>query len=187
MTRGCDAWVKAMATKATSKKRATAQKKQPKKIGRPSKYTPELVAEICERLSKGEPLAVICRSEGMPTDRTVRDWVVKNQDVSSAIAHARESGEDWLAAECLNIADTPLIGVTEKLEKNEETGGFEVTERRHEDMLGHRKLQIDTRLKLLAKWNPKKWGDKLQHADADGGKIETPTFILAPVRSVEGG
>ena len=31
---------------------------------------------------------------------------------------------------------------------------------KREDMLGHRKLQIETRLKLLAKWNPKKWGDK---------------------------
>ena len=28
-------------------------------------------------------------------------------------------------------------------------------------MLGHRKLRIDTRLKLLAKWNPKKWGDRM--------------------------
>jgi len=27
-------------------------------------------------------------------------------------------------------------------------------------MIEHRKLRIDTRLKLLAKWNPKKYGDK---------------------------
>jgi len=30
-----------------------------------------------------------------------------------------------------------------------------------EDMLGHRKLQIETRLKLLAKFHPTKYGDKL--------------------------
>jgi hypothetical protein len=29
-----------------------------------------------------------------------------------------------------------------------------------QDMLGHRKLLIETRLKLLAKWNPKKYGDR---------------------------
>lgn len=29
------------------------------------------------------------------------------------------------------------------------------------DMIEHRKLRIETRLKLLAKWNPKKYGDKL--------------------------
>mgnify|MGYP003348157682 FL=1 len=27
-------------------------------------------------------------------------------------------------------------------------------------MLGHRKLQIETRFKLLSKWNPKKYGDR---------------------------
>jgi hypothetical protein len=30
-----------------------------------------------------------------------------------------------------------------------------------EDMLGHRKLRIETRLKLLAKFHPTKYGDKL--------------------------
>jgi hypothetical protein len=37
-----------------------------------------------------------------------------------------------------------------------------------EDMLGHRKLQIETRLKLLAKWSPKRYGDKLGIGGADG-------------------
>jgi hypothetical protein len=29
-----------------------------------------------------------------------------------------------------------------------------------EDLTQHRRLQIETRLKLLAKWNPRKYGDK---------------------------
>ena len=38
----------------------------PRKTGRPSKYTPELAAEIARRLSDGEPLRQICRDEHMP-------------------------------------------------------------------------------------------------------------------------
>jgi hypothetical protein len=37
-----------------------------------------------------------------------------------------------------------------------------MVERKTADMIEHRKLRIETRLKLLAKWNPKKWGDKTQ-------------------------
>lgn len=128
-------------------------------MGRPSLYSPELLEEIAARLSSGEPLAKICRDPGMPAARTVRDWIAQKENVSAAIAHAREEGEDWLAAECLIIADTPMPGVIEKEELV--AGVLAVTERRIEDMLQHRKLQIDTRLKLLAKWNPKKWGDNV--------------------------
>lgn len=131
-------------------------------MGRPSTYTDEVLAEIVERLSRGEPLAAICRDEGMPHDNTVRNWMDRDEAVSVAIARAREAGEDWLAAECLQIADSPLLGVVEKLEPDKVTGKLVVTERRNEDMLGHRKLQIDTRLKLLSKWNPKKYGDRVE-------------------------
>lgn len=41
------------------------------KGGRVSTYKPETVTAICERLSKGEPLAQICRDEGMPHPVTI--------------------------------------------------------------------------------------------------------------------
>ncbi|MDY4359323.1 hypothetical protein [Xanthomonas sp. LF04-12] len=145
--------------------------------GRPSLYTEELVEAIAARLSLGEPLAVICRDEGMPAYRTVKDWMDNRREVSAAIARAREEGFDTIAADCLRIADTPVIGKTEKREllgvltRKDENGvdrdlvlpGAElvVTEERTEDMLGHRKLQIETRLKLLAKWDPKRYGERL--------------------------
>ncbi|HWU70024.1 MAG TPA: hypothetical protein VN017_01545 [Pseudoxanthomonas sp.] len=139
-------------------------------MARPSIYTPEIVEEICTRLSKGEPLSEICRAEGMPDRSTVYDWIAANEDVSRRIARAREDGEEALAAECLQIADTPEIGWTEKYEKvqidnpDDPEGPpveeFQLTERKAGDMLDHRKLRIETRLKLLARWNPKKWGDR---------------------------
>lgn len=144
-----------------------------KKVGRPSKYTPELIKEICERLSKGEPLAAICRGEHMPHDSTVRDWMDAMPEVFHAIARARESGEDWIAAHCLNIADDN----TQDEEQVEITDGVMVTRVNH-DVIQRAKLRIDTRLKLLAKWNPKKYGDKLD-VTSDGKALPTVN-IVAP-------
>lgn len=131
-------------------------KEAPKPRGRPSSYTPAIGEQIAERLSLGEPLAQICRDEGMPHDNTVRSWMAANQAFSGVIARARELGYDVLAAECLKIADTPLEGEETTTKPN---GDVEV---KRGDMLGHRKLQIETRLKLLAKWDPKRYGEKLE-------------------------
>ena len=153
-------------------------------MGRPTKLNQQVLQTIVERLSNGEPLASICRDEGMPATRTVRDWINNDPDVSAAIARAREDGEDYLAAECLRIADTPVEGVIEKMESQLQPDGtsiMAVVERRREDMLGHRKLQIETRLKLLAKWNPRKWGDRIQHASDPVDPMPAPQFIVQPV------
>jgi len=132
---------------------AAKQQKTPKKIGRPSKYTPELAKEICERLSDGEPLRQICRDEHMPAWQKIYEWMVRDENLSGAIARARDQGYDAIAEDLLQIADTPIMGETETSSAN----GLTIT---RQDMLGHRKLRIETRLKLLAKWNPKKYGDR---------------------------
>lgn len=129
-------------------------------MGRPSLYSQDIIDQIEQRLSKGEPLAAICREEGMPAYTTVWNWMQDRPSVAEAIGRAREAGEDWLAAECLQIADTQSPGVIEKHERDKD-GNLVLTERKTEDMLQHRRLQIETRLKLLAKWNPKKYGDQV--------------------------
>lgn len=136
------------------------------KGGRPSKYSANLIAEICERLSVGEPLAAICRDEKMPAARTVREWKEKREDVSAAIAQARDDGWDYLAADCLNIADDNGKDTRITMDGNEITD---------HDVIQRSKLRVDTRLKLLAKWNPKKYGDKLD-LTTDGDKLQ-PTVV----------
>jgi predicted secreted protein len=162
----------------SSKTIAQSQNKTPKKTGKPSSYSKEIAQEICERLSDGEPLRQICRSDGMPAWRTVYDWIYKDDalgadgtGLSTAIAHARDVGYDAIAEDLLNIADTPLIGEEETSSNN----GLTITRK---DMLGHRKLQIETRLKLLAKWNPKKYGDRqILSGDADNPLVVDTSFF----------
>lgn len=147
-----------------------------------------LITEICTRLASGEPMAVICRDVHMPAVRTVAEWADADADISASIARARIEGYDVLAAQCLTIADTPLLGVEEKVTpavKNQQGDVMvpESVEFKRGDMLGHRKLQIETRLKLLAKWDPKRYGD-MQKVELSG-QVDT-VGILTEARKRSG-
>lgn len=131
-------------------------------MGRPSKYTQELVQAIAERLSNGEPLAQICRDEGMPDPSTVRDWMATREDVSHAIARAREEGFDQIALDALRIADEECTMVRADKHpgvKSEGVADLEVVF--DATAVARNRLRVDTRLKLLAKWDPKRYGDRI--------------------------
>lgn len=159
------------AAKRATRKPAAKRTRKPKPTGRPTKRTPALVEKILERIGDGTPLMAICREEGMPALRTVYDWIEDDSDLSARFAHARKAGYDMIAYDALRIADTPLEGVMEKYEQvaidnpddpdGEAITEFRITERRVEDMLGHRKLQVESRLKLLAKWDSGRYGERL--------------------------
>ena len=124
------------------------------KRGRPSRYSQELADAICERLAEGESLRAICRDEGMPPEPTVRGWVIDDaQGFAAQYARARDIGLDVMADELLNIADTPVEGVR----REESEGGAKEV---REDMLGHRRLQVDARKWYLSKLAPKKYGER---------------------------
>lgn len=143
---------------------------------------------VCEKLSQGIPLAVICREPGMPNNDTIYDWKKADAEVERRIAHARELGFDVIADDALRIADTQELG---EIRTHNPDGTVEV---RMEDMLGHRRLQIETRLKLLAKWCPKKYGETgggntVNVAVAVGGLSEERRSELMAKRklAIEGG
>lgn len=138
-------------------------------MGRPSLYTPELLTVICDRLSTGEPMTHICADEGMPEPRTVRQWQADDPAIDAAIGRAREAGEYAMAEDCLRIAD-------------DASGDFRMGEKStlaDTDHIQRSKLRIDTRLKLLAKFNPKRWGDKLELA----GNAEQPLQVVIQRKS----
>ena len=131
--------------------------KTPKKMGRPSKYTPQIAREIVERLSEGIPLWEICRDDHMPAWRTIYDWMERDAELSAWIARARELGQDAIAEDCLRIIDEEPTKVISE-------GGI----RYDSAFVQWQKNRVEQRLKLLAKWNPKRYGDRVQLAgDAD--------------------
>ena len=120
-----------------------------------SKYTKATADEICNRIAEGEPLRPICRQMNIAW-RTVYHWLEDHKDFAERFAKAREIGFDAIAEDIRYGRPVETRG-----EETEETDEGKIKTKRA-DMLGHRKLQIETRLKLLAKWNPKKYGDKLE-------------------------
>lgn len=129
--------------------------------------------EICARIAQGETLRAICRLDGFPSHTTVYTWLDEQPEFALRFGRARTQGEDVISQECLEIADTPVEGVETVVKPD---GSIE---EKRGDMLGHRKLQIETRLKLLAKWNPKKWGEKTQTevTGADGGPMQVAVNV----------
>lgn len=146
-------------------------------MARPTSCTPELVEEICDRLIEGETLRAICRDQHMPSYRSVYRWCLASPEISSRIARAREAGFDAIADEALEIANTPKQGVRTE----ESDDGFKTV---RDDMLGHRKLQVETRLKLLAKWAPKKYGDKIDVTTGNESLNLTPEERKAKLAAI---
>lgn len=124
--------------------------------GRPSLKTPEMVAEICRRLSEGETLSSICRDEAMPNFSTVYRWEQEDDEFRKVSARAREVGCDALAEECIAIADEKDVDPATK------------------------RVRVDTRIRLIGKWNAKRYGDKLDH-NHTGSLNVTLASVLAGI------
>jgi hypothetical protein len=144
-----------------------------KKTGRPSRYSPEIAKEMCERLANGEPLRQICRDEHMPSWQTVYDWMWKDDvlgaegaGLSVAIAKAREIGQDA-------IAEQIWLDVNQEPERILSEGGNRIDS----GYVQWQRVRADIGLKLLAKWNPKRYGDRVELS----GNKESPIQIQADV------
>jgi len=124
------------------------------KMGRPTIFSEELAAEIIERLAGGEPLKKICDDEHMPAYVTVLRWQQRHEDFGSLSARAKMDGTHALADECLAISDDPGLDPADK------------------------RVRIDTRIRLIGKWNSKFYGDKVSiGGDADAPPIRTTTQL----------
>ena len=134
-------------------------------------YTPEIAAEICERLALGQTLLSICRDPHMPGLTTVHKWLLLDHEgFATDHARARKAGVHAIVDQARDIADTPVDGV---ITTDKWTG----TEVQHRDMLEHRRLQVDTRKWYASKIAPQIYGERLhtELTGADGGPIEINT------------
>jgi hypothetical protein len=103
--------------------------------------------EICARLSKGEPLSVICSDEHIPSFQTVYNWEKAQPEFLEASTRARLIGTHYLAYDSLRVADDLSIDPA------------------------HKRVMVDTRLRLIGKWNARQYGDKIEHEHS--GTIQT--------------
>lgn len=57
--------------------------------GRPSDYTPELAADICDRLMAGESMVAICLGDEYPSQTTIYRWLEENTEFRERYERAR--------------------------------------------------------------------------------------------------
>lgn len=130
-------------------------------MGRLSSFTQEIADAICERLAEGESLNAICKSEGLPSESTVRRWALDDeQGFATNYARAREVGYLRMADEITQIADDGANDTYTDEDGNERT---------NQDVIARSRLRVDTRKWLLSKMLPKVYGDKLE-LSGDPGK-----------------
>lgn len=111
-------------------------------MARPTDFTTELADEICERLSGGESLRVICASETMPNRSTVFRWLTTYPQFCDQYRYAREGQAECLADEIVEISNGP--------DADEDTAVKAARDR----------LRVDARKWVASKLLPKKYGDR---------------------------
>jgi len=123
----------------------------------PTKRTDDVTAEILSRISAGEPYARIYRSDTkrFPHQTAWNDWLLADETLAIAHSKAREIGFDFMAAECLDIADD-----SSKDSIVDSRGNVKLDV----EFAQRSKLRVWTRLQLLAKWDPKRYGERVTHA-----------------------
>lgn len=164
---------------------AKAPKEKPaKKMGRPSLYSTELGTKICLRVAEGESVLQICRDEDMPEARTVYLWLLNLQETDKKefremYEKAREIQAEVIHDQLLDISDD---GTNDWMEIETRSGRIiEVPDHEH---INRSRLRCDTRKWIVARMNPKKYGDKLD-LTTKGKELKQPrpvaiTYLPAP-------
>lgn len=133
-----------------------------------SKRTQAIDEDILRRLAEGEPLAQIAKSHQIDVT-TIANWQKADPEFRMLIQEARELGHDCIADDALQIVDglKPVPNVPVEAARD--------------------RARAEIRLKLLAKWNPKKYGERVQLADADGEKLSNPLAleVMAMLRPMQ--
>ena len=119
-------------------------------------YSEDIANKVCERIAQGEPLRQICRDEGMPSYGAIYDWLEVQPEFASRFARARVIGFDVIAEHALEIADDDRRDWEALTDEDGNVTGVRVDG----EHVTRSRLRIETRLKLLAKWDPKRYGER---------------------------
>ena len=54
-----------------------------------TRFTPEIWATVLDRVSNGESMRQVCRTDGFPPEATIRNWIRSDQELATQYAQAR--------------------------------------------------------------------------------------------------
>lgn len=93
-------------------------------MGRPSMFSEELAATICERIAEGERLTDICKEPGMPNRRTVWRWTTEKEAFRDELARATEAATHGLVDELVAACRTKSADSVEAADKRTLTENY---------------------------------------------------------------
>lgn len=121
-------------------------------------WTQELKAHLLDYISDGGLVNDWCRAVGIGP-RRVYNLVEVDEEFSTAYARACAVRSEVIGEEVLAISSRPLM-VEERIE-NYASNGEKTYALKQFDNVHARKLAAQTRMELLKKWAPDKYGDKV--------------------------
>lgn len=122
--------------------------------------SPELLEALCNYMAQGGMMLTFSQHVGMSRS-TLYSWCSKDPEWKAAVAKAKEQGVDAIAEEALTIATETLM-VEDVYERYDKNGKLLSMDKKKGDAVHARKLAVSTRLELLKKWAPEKYGDKVE-------------------------
>lgn len=138
-------------------------------MGRPSMYSEAIVAEICARVADGQSLRTIEKVPGLPSVRTIFDWLAdeSKRDFAQRYARAKSELADRMAEDIIEIADEG---------RNDTYIDDNGNKRTDYDVIARSKLRVDARKWLASKLAPTKYGEKVETTVK--GDAENPLTVL---------
>jgi hypothetical protein len=97
-----------------------------------------MAAKICGEMAAGSSLVKICKQEGYPSTTAVFNWQTKFPIFRERYDEAQRARTEFLGEQLIDIAD-------------DSTGEVQ-----------RDKLRLDTRKWILARMNPRRWGDRIE-------------------------
>ena len=100
--------------------------------------------EILDWISAGKTLTSYCQQLNKPTYASIRSWLDSDPKFARQFDLARDIGQAVIFEQCLDISEEMPLD-EDKLSPI---------------VLSWQKQKIDTRLKILSRWNPKKYCER---------------------------
>ena len=135
-----------------SEEQITLTDSKQSKLGRPvKKPDPVIVENLLVHVANGGTVRAFCREKHNPSYNTIYRWLDKDKELMTRFTYtSRFLGARAIAEEALELVDTipPVIG----------DGDNARMDNAHVNWMRSR---ADLRLKLLSKWYPQEYGDKV--------------------------
>jgi hypothetical protein len=129
-------------------------------MGHSIKEKTDIFNEICDNVIENK-ISFNKAVEKSPINLvTFYKWITENEIFEKLYKYAREIRSDVLFEEIIEIADTTEEGEVTKISER----GIEV---KKGDMTDHRRLKVDARKWVVARMQPKKYGDKIDVTSGD--------------------